>query len=454
MPTYTYGGQALIEGVLMRGRDAVAVALRHPDGDIVFATERLDAGFHGTRWSKWPLIRGLVVLYETLVVGTRWLVRSANVQAQQDGVELGKGSIIVMLTLTLAAGIGIFFLLPLFIASVTVTGTDHNLFQSLVEGLIRVVIFLGYLLLIGRAPDVRRVFQYHGAEHMTIHALEAGDPLTVGEVRKYPTAHQRCGTEFLVIVILLSIIAFSLVGRQAPLVMIASRILLIPVIAAVGYEILKFGARHRGNPVVKVLLYPGLLVQMITTKQPSDDMIEVAIVSMEQALVADGESVPAGSGEFEQRPMALPETSPAAHARPRARSHPSRRRSPPARRHRPIHRPGRERPRHQAGRDRRSIRRAAGRAGTTRDVHRPRGDPPAGPGAVAPRARRRGVPATRGDPRRAGGCPRAARRRRRRRRAAVDGARRDRSARAATRRACSRSSRSSSCRATRTTAAT
>src|SRR6185295_3801520 len=161
------------------------------------------------------------VLYETLVVGTRWLVRSANVQAQQDGVELGKGSIILMLSLTLAAGIGIFFL-PLLIASVTVSGPDHTIFQSLVEGLIRVAIFLGYLLLISRAPDVRRVFQYHGAEHMTIHALEAGDPLTTEKVRRYPTAHPRCGTEFLVIVIILSILAFSLIGRQEPLLMVAS----------------------------------------------------------------------------------------------------------------------------------------------------------------------------------------------------------------------------------------
>ena len=177
MSTYTYGGQALIEGVLMRGRDAIAVALRDPDGRIVYATERLDSGFHGTRWSKWPLIRGLVVLYETLVVGTRWLIRSANLPAREEGVELGKGSIALMLGLTLAAGIGIFFLLPLLIASVTVSSTDHGLFQHLVEGLIRVAIFLGYLLLIGRAPDVRRVFQYHGAEHMTIHALESGDPL-------------------------------------------------------------------------------------------------------------------------------------------------------------------------------------------------------------------------------------------------------------------------------------
>jgi uncharacterized protein YqhQ len=310
MPSYNYGGQALIEGVLMRGRDAIAVALRHPDGEIVTATERLDSGFHGTRWSKWPFVRGLVVLYETLVVGTRWLVRSANVQAEEDGVELGKGSVIIMLTLTLLAGIGIFFLLPLFVASVTTANVDNGLVQHFVEGLVRVAIFLGYLVLIGRAPDIRRVFQYHGAEHMTIHALEAGDPLTVNEVRKYPTAHQRCGTEFLVVVILLSIIAFSLVGRQEPLIMILSRILLIPVIAAVGYEILRFGARHRANPLIKVLLYPGLLVQMITTKQPTDDMIEVAIVSMEQALVADGASIPAGSSEFEQRPMRLPEPAP------------------------------------------------------------------------------------------------------------------------------------------------
>jgi uncharacterized protein YqhQ len=305
MPTFTYGGQALIEGVLMRGRDAIAVALRHPDGEIVYATERLDAGFHGTRWSKWPLIRGLVVLYETLIVGTRWLVRSANVQASEEGVELGRGSIVIMLVLTLVAGIGIFFLLPLLVASLTISGPDHGLAQSLVEGLIRVAIFLGYLVVIGRSPDIRRVFQYHGAEHMTIHALEAGDPLTVSAVRKYPTAHQRCGTEFLVVVILLSIIAFSLVGRQTPVVMVLSRVLLIPVIAAVGYEILKFGARHRANPFVKTLLYPGLLVQKITTKQPTDDMIEVAIVSMEQALEADGEAVPGGSGDYPRRPMAL-----------------------------------------------------------------------------------------------------------------------------------------------------
>ena len=289
----------------MRGRDAIAVALRHPDGRIVTATERLDSGLHGKRWAKWPLVRGLVVLYETLVIGTRWLVRSANVQAQEDDVELGKGSIAVMLIITLVAAIAIFSLLPLFISSVATQGADSNWAQPVLEGLIQVSIFLAYLYLVSRTPDIHRVFQYHGAEHMTIHALEAGDPLTVDEVRKYPTAHHRCGTEFLVVLIMLSIFVFSLIGRQPPLVMIASRLILIPVLAAVGYEILRFGARYRKNPIVRVIMYPGIIVQMITTKRPEDDMIEVAITSMQEALVADGQAVPAGSTPFERDSLDL-----------------------------------------------------------------------------------------------------------------------------------------------------
>ena len=237
MARYTYGGQALIEGVLMRGRDAIAVAFRSPGG-IVWATERLDSGFHGSRWARLPFVRGLVVLYETLIVGTRWLVRSASLAASEDGIELGRGAIVLMLSLTLAAGIGIFFLLPLVVATLTTSQTDNGVARNLVEGLVKVALFLGYLALVGRSGEIRRVFQYHGAEHMTIHALEAGDPLTTDAVRKYPTAHQRCGTEFLVVVIALSIVMFSLVGRQSAVVMVGSRIVLIPVIAAVGYELL------------------------------------------------------------------------------------------------------------------------------------------------------------------------------------------------------------------------
>ena len=303
MARFSYGGQALIEGVLMRGRDAIAVAFRHPEGHIVWASEPLNSGPHGWRLAKAPFVRGLIVLYETLVVGTRWLIRSANIQASAEGIELGKGSVALMLGITLLLGVGIFFLLPLFIAAMTTSSIRQDWVQHVVEGLVRVAIFLGYLALIARMPDIRRVFEYHGAEHMTIHALEAGDPLTTDNVRRYPTAHPRCGTEFLVVVIILSIFAFSLVGRQSVEIMVASRLLLIPVIAGIGYEILRFGARHRNNRLVKAIMAPGILVQMITTKQPSDDQIEVAIVSMQQALEADGEDVPAGSENPDRRPL-------------------------------------------------------------------------------------------------------------------------------------------------------
>jgi uncharacterized protein YqhQ len=323
MARFSYGGQALIEGVLMRGRNAIAVALRHPDGRIVWSDELLGGGFRGTRRAKLPFVRGLVVLYETLVIGTRWLIRSAGVAAADelppattsdgraaDAADLGKGSIALMLIFTLVLGLGLFFFVPLIVARF-LAGDQPGIVERAVEGVVQVAIFLGYLILIGRTPDVRRTFQYHGAEHMTIHALEAGDPLTVEAVRKYPTAHPRCGTEFLVVVILISIITFSIVGRQPLPVMIISRIVLIPVIAAVSYELLRFGARHRDSAVIRALFAPGIWVQKITTKQPTDDMIEVAIVSMEQAMTADGETLPAGSGTIARSPLVLAGAPPA-----------------------------------------------------------------------------------------------------------------------------------------------
>ncbi len=360
MARFQYGGQALIEGVLMRGRTALAVALRHPDGTIVWATERLDQGLRRRRILRLPFVRGLVVLYDTLVTGTRWLVRSATLQAlameegsaaklppaggtallsvvQQPALlltaagepprisdpdaagstagsggnppgeeGLGKGFAVAvggMLLLTLAFGIAIFFLLPLFLANMTVGRVDHGFLFQLSEGLIRVAIFIGYLIVVAQAKDVRRTFQYHGAEHMTIHALEAGEALTPANAHRHPTAHPRCGTEFLVVVLIVSILAFALVGSQSPVILIVSRVLLIPVIAAVSYEILQLGARHRRHALVRWLWSPGLWVQMITTRQPTDDRIEVAIVALEQALEADGQPVPEGSGSFASRPI-------------------------------------------------------------------------------------------------------------------------------------------------------
>jgi uncharacterized protein YqhQ len=297
----------------MRGRDADAVAMRHPDGSIVTATEGLDSPLHRSRYGRLPFVRGLIVLYDTLVVGFRWLTRSANVAASGQGVELGRGSMAIMVVVALGLGIGIFLLLPLLLAQLTIRGPlagaltpisgGSPVVEHLLEGVLRLAIFVGYLLIISRAPDVRRVFRYHGAEHMTIHALEHGDPLTPDAIRRYPTAHPRCGTEFILVVVVVSIFAFSLLAGQSLVVSIAGRVAFIPVIAAVSYELLRFGARHRSNPIVRAIFMPGIWLQLITTRQPDDGMIDVAIVSMEKALVADGEVVPPRSAVPASRPF-------------------------------------------------------------------------------------------------------------------------------------------------------
>ncbi len=293
---------------MMRGRDAIAVAVRHPDGGIVTATEQLDSILHRSRFARAPLFRGIVLLYETLVVGTRWLMRSGSIAAAGEGVEMGRGTIAVTLIVTFGFAIGLFVILPLFLskaATDVALGPGQAFIQHLVEGLIRVALFVGYLLVVSRAPDVARVFRYHGAEHMTIHALEHDDPLTIENIRRYPTAHPRCGTEFLVVFVVVSILLFSLLAGQSIVVSIIGRILLIPVIAAVSYELLRFGARHRSNRIVRWIFMPGIWLQLITTKQPDDDMIEVAVASMREALTISGDSAPVGSLDPDRRPMQL-----------------------------------------------------------------------------------------------------------------------------------------------------
>ncbi|CAN5812358.1 DUF1385 domain-containing protein [soil metagenome] len=303
-----FGGQALLEGVLMRGRGAIGIALRHPDGSIVATSEPLHSILHRSRFARAPFFRGLVVLYETLVIGTRWLMRSGTVQAEGEGEEMGRGTIALTLLFTLGLAIGLFVLLPLFLAGITTRATigeGQALLEHLLEGLIRVVIFVGYLLVVSRSSEIRRVFQYHGAEHMTIHALEREDPLDIEHVRKYPTAHQRCGTEFLVIFIILSILMFSMLAGQNLIVSIVGRIALVPVIAAVAYEVLRLGARHRQRVWVRWLFLPGIWLQSITTREPDDSMIEVAIASMHEALAANGEEPPAGSWDPPRRPIPI-----------------------------------------------------------------------------------------------------------------------------------------------------
>ncbi len=221
---------------------------------------------------------------------------------------MGRGTIAVTLIVTFGFAIGLFVILPLFLskaATDVALGPGQAFIQHLVEGLIRVALFVGYLLVVSRAPDVARVFRYHGAEHMTIHALEHDDPLTIDNIRRYPTAHPRCGTEFLVVFVVVSILLFSLLAGQSIIVSIIGRILLIPVIAAVSYELLRFGARHRSNRIVRWIFMPGIWLQLITTKQPDDDMIEVAVASMREALTISGDSAPVGSLDPERRPMQL-----------------------------------------------------------------------------------------------------------------------------------------------------
>jgi uncharacterized protein YqhQ len=306
MARFAYGGQALMEGVLMRGRNAIGVAVRGPDGQIFATQEPLDSILHRNRFARAPFMRGIVLLYETLVIGTRWLMRSGSLAAAGEGVAFGGMALALTLLFTLVLAVGLFVLLPLVVAegaTRVAVGGASPLLVHLLEGLVRVVIFVGYLLLVSRSAEIRRVFQYHGAEHMTIHTLEHDQALNVANVRTHPTAHPRCGTEFLVIFIIVSIVLFSLLAGTDLWVAILGRILLIPVVAAVSYEILKWGGPRREHSLVRWLFLPGIWLQAITTKQPDDSMIEIAIASMHEALAANGETAPEGSWDPPREPM-------------------------------------------------------------------------------------------------------------------------------------------------------
>jgi uncharacterized protein YqhQ len=303
MARFAYGGQALIEGVMMRAKDGIAVAVRAPDGRIGVETAPLAGRAHASRAARLPFLRGLVVLYEQFTVGVVWLYRTASIGiVEKTGMEIGPRTIALSMAFALAFTLGLFLVLPLLLAS-SVAKPDAGVGQHLLEGAIRIGVFLAYLLLVGQTRQLGRVFRYHGAEHMTIHALEAGEALTIENVRRHPTAHPRCGTEFLIIVFVMAILAFSIVGKGDPLFMVGSRLILVPVLAGVSYELLRYLARHRDNVIMRALAAPGIWVQMITTKQPDDAMIEVAIASLREALVADGEPVPAGSLELPTTPI-------------------------------------------------------------------------------------------------------------------------------------------------------
>jgi uncharacterized protein YqhQ len=285
---FHYGGQAVIEGVMMRGRTSMAVAVRDPSGEIVLHSEPLSGFIYNSLWQKIPFVRGLVMLWDTLVLGTRTLMYSANVSLSEEDVEFSTPAVVGTLIFSLGVGVGLFFVLPLLLVGFLDRFITSDLLSNLLEGGVRLSILVLYLALIGLVPDVKRVFAYHGAEHKTIDAYESGAPLDAKGIGSYSTAHARCGTSFLLIVVLISVLIFAFLGRPPMLYRMVSRIILIPVIAGISYELIRFSANHRVNPLVRAFTAPSMALQRLTTREPDESMLEVAIAALKPVLRADG----------------------------------------------------------------------------------------------------------------------------------------------------------------------
>jgi uncharacterized protein YqhQ len=286
--SFHYGGQAVIEGVMIRGKEGVAISVRQPNGELNVERQPLASIYKG-RLREMPLIRGIIALVETLVLGTQSLLHSAQIAAAEEvGEKIPTAVLWGTVAVSLALGVVLFFMVPLFATRYLIDPyIESALLSSIFEGLIRIGIFIAYLKVISLIPDIKRVFAYHGAEHKVVNAYEAGVPLDVESVKKYPTAHARCGTAFLFIVLIVAIFVFALVPQPTLWIRILSRIALIPVIAVISYEIMKFGAGHINNPVVRILLAPGLLLQTITTREPDDSQIEAAISALNEVIKID-----------------------------------------------------------------------------------------------------------------------------------------------------------------------
>ena len=295
MEKINIGGQAVIEGVMMRAPRAMAIAVRRPSGEIVVKKDEVVPLSERFPVVKLPIVRGAVALFQSLIVGISALNFSANeaiVEEDADGTEKKELSSWAMAgTMAVAFGFGIllFFIMPLYLTKLMVPVIGQsNLVFNLVDGVIRVAVFLLYIVSISRMNDIQRVFQYHGAEHKSIFAFEAGDPLTVENVRGYSRLHPRCGTSFLLIVMVVSIVIFSMIPKLWPFYLKAgSRVVLLPLIAGVSYEFLKWSAKNDQSPLVRLIIAPGLALQKLTTREPDDSQIEVAIRSMEEALAVN-----------------------------------------------------------------------------------------------------------------------------------------------------------------------
>ena len=290
------GGQAVIEGVMMRGVDYWSLAVRRPDDTIGVHHWPLESWMKRYPILKLPIVRGVVALVESLAIGVRALTISANESLGEEQEQLGKKEIGVTLIIAFAFAIGLFFLAPLFLTGLLRRQLGDGFTFWLIEGLVRVGIFLAYLAIITQIKDLRRVFEYHGAEHMSIHALEHGEELTVDNVAKYKTLHLRCGTSFLLIVLVVSVFVFAFVGRPAWYLLFLSRIVLIPLIAGISYEIIRFAGRHETNSVVRVIMAPGLALQWMTTKPPDHAQIEVAIAALDKIIELEPQDRPPVKG--------------------------------------------------------------------------------------------------------------------------------------------------------------
>ncbi|MGC2423838.1 MAG: DUF1385 domain-containing protein [Nitrospirota bacterium] len=297
------GGQAVIEGVMMRAPRTMTVAVRAPSGEIMLKKDALKLMADKWKFLKWPILRGTIALFSSLALGMKALNFSANCAMEElkagDGGEKEKAkktskpmndlAVGATMFLSLGLGLALFFYLPLYLTQamknlLPITQASSLMF-NLVDGVIRISIFLLYIFAISRMKDIKRVFEYHGAEHKVIYAYESGEPLTVDNARKYSTLHPRCGTSFLLIVMVLSILVFSFVPRSAPFYMKAlSRFVLIPLIAGLSYEFIRFSSKKKDNPIIKAAIAPGLWLQRLTTREPSDDQIEVAVRALTEAV--------------------------------------------------------------------------------------------------------------------------------------------------------------------------
>ncbi len=293
MAKFYYGGQAVIEGVMMRGQRTMTVAVRAPNGEIQVHEEPLTAAIYRKKWGNWPFVRGVRMLWDALGLGMRALLWSADValtdeQTGASEVQFSGPVAWTTVAASLAVAVGVFILLPTLAAKGLSPLGANGLVVSLIEGVIRLGLFLAYLWGIGRMPDIRRVFAYHGAEHKTINAYEAGARLTPGEVARFSTAHTRCGTSFLLSVMVIAILVFAPFHFDNVLLRLASRVLLIPVVAGIAYEFMRFTAARTDRAWIRALIAPGLALQRLTTREPDLAMLECAICALQPVLAADG----------------------------------------------------------------------------------------------------------------------------------------------------------------------